>query len=68
VIPEVNTSAADCRAGAGVTQQGVHVLSWTLRLKPSERSVADIYADIRSRTPAPPAAIGISGPAHQPPH
>ncbi len=42
--------------------EGVHVSELDLRLKPSERSVAEIYADIRSRISSLPAAIGIGQP------
>ena len=42
--------------------EGVHVSELDVRLKPSERSVAEIYADIRSRISSLPAAIGIGQP------
>jgi heavy-metal exporter, HME family len=42
--------------------EGVHVSELDIKLKRSERSVEQIYADIRSRLATLPAAIGIGQP------
>jgi heavy-metal exporter, HME family len=42
--------------------EGVHVSEIDVKLKRSERSVEAIYADIRSRVSALPAAVGIGQP------
>lgn len=42
--------------------EGVHVSELDIKLKRSERSVSQIYADIRSRLASLPAAIGIGQP------
>lgn len=62
-IPEVeHVGRRSGRAELDEHAEGVHVSELDLRLKPSERSVADIYADIRSRIASLPAAIGIGQP------
>ena len=62
-IPEVeHVGRRSGRAELDEHAEGVHVSELDLRLKPSERSVADIYADIRSRISSLPAAIGIGQP------
>ena len=62
-IPEVeHVGRRSGRAELDEHAEGVHVSELDLRLKPSERSVAEIYADIRSRISSLPAAIGIGQP------
>ncbi len=62
-IPEVeHVGRRSGRAELDEHAEGVHVSELDLRLKPSERSVAQIYADIRSRISSLPAAIGIGQP------
>ncbi len=62
-IPEVeHVGRRSGRAELDEHAEGVHVSELDLRLKPSERSVAEIYADIRSRIASLPAAIGIGQP------
>ena len=62
-IPEVeHVGRRSGRAELDEHAEGVHVSELDLRLKPSGRSVAEIYADIRSRISSLPAAIGIGQP------
>ena len=62
-IPEVeHVGRRSGRAELDEHAEGVHVSELDLRLKPSARSVAEIYADIRSRIASLPAAIGIGQP------
>ena len=62
-IPEVeHVGRRSGRAELDEHAEGVHVSELDLRLKPSERSVAEIYADIRGRISSLPAAIGIGQP------
>ena len=62
-IPEVeHVGRRSGRAELDEHAEGVHVSELDLRLKPSERSVAEIYTDIRSRIASLPAAIGIGQP------
>ena len=62
-VPEVeHVGRRSGRAELDEHAEGVHVSELDLRLKPSERSVAEIYADIRSRISSLPAAIGIGQP------
>ena len=62
-IPEVeHVGRRSGRAELDEHAEGVHVSELDLRLKPSARSMAEIYADIRSRIASLPAAIGIGQP------
>lgn len=62
-VPEVAyVGRRSGRAELDEHAEGVHVSELDLRLKPSDRSVAEIYADIRSRISSLPAAIGIGQP------
>lgn len=62
-VPEVAyVGRRSGRAELDEHAEGVHVSELDLRLKPSDRSVAEIYADIRSRISSLPAAISIGQP------
>ena len=62
-IPEVeHVGRRTGRAELDEHAEGVHVSELDLRLKPSARSVAEIYADIRERLASLPAAMGIGQP------
>ncbi len=62
-IPEVeHVGRRSGRAELDEHAEGVHVSELDLRLKRSDRSVAEIYADIRSRIASLPAAISIGQP------
>lgn len=62
-VPEVeHVGRRSGRAELDEHAEGVHVSELDLRLKPSARSVAEIYADIRSRISSLPAAISIGQP------
>ena len=62
-VPEVEmVGRRSGRAELDEHAEGVHVSELDLKLKRSERSVAQIYADIRQRISSLPAAIGIGQP------
>ncbi len=62
-VPEVeHVGRRSGRAELDEHAEGVHVSEIDARLKRSDRSVDEIYADIRSRLAALPAAIGIGQP------
>ncbi|MES3009754.1 MAG: efflux RND transporter permease subunit [Pseudomonadota bacterium] len=62
-VPEVAyVGRRSGRAELDEHAEGVHVSELDLRLKPSDRSVAEIYADIRNRISSLPAAISIGQP------
>jgi heavy-metal exporter, HME family len=62
-VPEVeHVGRRSGRAELDEHAEGVHVSELDIKLKRSERSVAQIYADIRSRVSSLPAAIGIGQP------
>ena len=62
-IPEVvHVGRRSGRAELDEHAEGVHVSELDLRLQRSDRSVAEVYADIRSRIASLPAAIGIGQP------
>ncbi len=62
-VPEVAyVGRRSGRAELDEHAEGVHVSELDLRLKTSDRSVAEIYADIRSRISSLPAAISIGQP------
>lgn len=62
-IPEVeHVGRRSGRAELDEHAEGVHVSELDAKLKRSDRSVEEIYADIRSRLAALPAAIGIGQP------
>ena len=62
-VPEVeHVGRRSGRAELDEHAEGVHVSEIDVKLKRSERSVEDIYADLRSRVSSLPAAIGIGQP------
>lgn len=62
-VPEVeHTGRRSGRAELDEHAEGVHVSEIDVKLRRSERSVEEIYADIRSRIVSLPAAIGIGQP------
>jgi HME family heavy-metal exporter len=62
-VPEVDhVGRRSGRAELDEHAEGVHVSELDAKLKRSDRSVEEIYADIRSRLAALPAAIGIGQP------
>ena len=62
-VPEVeHVGRRSGRAELDEHAEGVHVSELDLRLKRSERSVSEIYADIRTSIASLPAAIGIGQP------
>ena len=62
-VPEVEmVGRRSGRAELDEHAEGVHVSELDLKLKRSERSVEQIYADIRQRISSLPAAIGIGQP------
>lgn len=62
-VPEVeHVGRRSGRAELDEHAEGVHVSELDLKLKRSERSVEEIYADIRQRVSSLPAAIGIGQP------
>ena len=62
-VPEVvYVGRRSGRAELDEHAEGVHVSELDLKLKRSERSVEQIYADIRARIASLPAAIGIGQP------
>ncbi len=62
-VPEVeHVGRRSGRAELDEHAEGVHVSEIDAKLKRSERSVDEIYADIRSKLAALPAAIGIGQP------
>jgi HME family heavy-metal exporter len=62
-VPEVeHVGRRSGRAELDEHAEGVHVSELDLKLKRSDRSVEEIYADIRSRIATLPAAIGIGQP------
>ena len=62
-VPEVeHVGRRSGRAELDEHAEGVHVSELDLKLKRSDRSVEEIYADIRSRIVSLPAAIGIGQP------
>jgi HME family heavy-metal exporter len=62
-IPEVEkVGRRSGRAELDEHAEGVHVSELDLLLQPSERSVAEVYADIRSRIGTLPASISIGQP------
>jgi heavy-metal exporter, HME family len=62
-VPEVAyVGRRSGRAELDEHAEGVHVSELDLRLKPSDRSLAEIYADIRNRISSLPAAISIGQP------
>ncbi len=62
-VPEVtHVGRRSGRAELDEHAEGVHVSELDLRLQRSDRSVAEIYADIRSRISSLPAAISIGQP------
>ena len=62
-IPEVeHVGRRSGRAELDEHAEGVHSSELDVKLKPSQRSVEQIYADIRSRIAPLPAAIGIGQP------
>ena len=62
-VPEVeHVGRRSGRAELDEHAEGVHVSELDLKLKRSERSVEQVYADIRSRIATLPAAIGIGQP------
>ncbi len=62
-VPEVeHVGRRSGRAELDEHAEGVHVSELDLKLKRSDRSVEEVYADIRSRISTLPAAIGIGQP------
>jgi heavy-metal exporter, HME family len=62
-VPEVEmVGRRSGRAELDEHAEGVHVSELDLKLKRTERSVAQIYADMRQRISSLPAAIGIGQP------
>lgn len=62
-VPEVeHVGRRSGRAELDEHAEGVHVSELDLKLKRSDRSVEQIYADIRSRIASLPAAVGIGQP------
>lgn len=62
-VPEVeHVGRRSGRAELDEHAEGVHVSELDVKLKRSDRSVEEIYADMRSRIAALPAAIGIGQP------
>jgi len=62
-VPEVeHVGRRSGRAELDEHAEGVHVSELDLKLKRSDRSVEEVYADIRSRIATLPAAIGIGQP------
>jgi heavy-metal exporter, HME family len=62
-VPEVeHVGRRSGRAELDEHAEGVHVSELDLKLKRSDRSVEQVYADIRSRVATLPAAIGIGQP------
>jgi HME family heavy-metal exporter len=62
-VPEVeHVGRRSGRAELDEHAEGVHVSELDIKLKRSDRSVEQIYADIRSRIVSLPAAIGIGQP------
>lgn len=62
-VPEVeHVGRRSGRAELDEHAEGVHVSELDLKLKRSDRSVEEIYADIRQRVSSLPAAIGIGQP------
>jgi HME family heavy-metal exporter len=62
-VPEVeHVGRRSGRAELDEHAEGVHVSELDVKLKRSERSVEEIYADLRSRVSSLPAAIGIGQP------
>ncbi len=62
-VPEVeHVGRRSGRAELDEHAEGVHVSELDLKLTRSDRSVEEIYADIRSRVATLPAAIGIGQP------
>ncbi|MBA4328781.1 MAG: CusA/CzcA family heavy metal efflux RND transporter, partial [Polaromonas sp.] len=62
-VPEVeHVGRRSGRAELDEHAEGVHVSELDLKLTRSERSMEEIYADIRSRVATLPAAIGIGQP------
>ncbi len=62
-VPEVeHVGRRSGRAELDEHAEGVHVSELDVKLKRSDRSVEEIYADLRSRVSALPAAIGIGQP------
>eukprot|EP01031_Cornospumella_fuschlensis_P048485 gene48486-59377_t len=62
-VPEVeHVGRRSGRAELDEHAEGVHVSELDAKLKRSDRSVEEIYADIRSKLAALPAAIGIGQP------
>ncbi|MEO5659006.1 MAG: efflux RND transporter permease subunit [Polaromonas sp.] len=62
-VPEVeHVGRRSGRAELDEHAEGVHVSELDVKLKPSERSLESIYADIRRRLSSLPAAIGIGQP------
>jgi heavy-metal exporter, HME family len=62
-VPEVeHVGRRSGRAELDEHAEGVHVSEIDVKLKRSDRSVEEIYADLRSKVSALPAAIGIGQP------
>lgn len=62
-VPEVeHVGRRSGRAELDEHAEGVHVSELDVKLKRSDRSVEEIYADLRSRVSSLPAAIGIGQP------
>ncbi|MGA0572771.1 efflux RND transporter permease subunit [Variovorax sp. VNK109] len=62
-VPEVeHVGRRSGRAELDEHAEGVHVSELDVKLKRSERSVEEIYADLRARIASLPAAIGIGQP------
>lgn len=62
-VPEVeHVGRRSGRAELDEHAEGVHVSELDLKLKRSDRSIEEIYADIRSRIVSLPAAVGIGQP------
>jgi HME family heavy-metal exporter len=62
-VPEVeHVGRRSGRAELDEHAEGVHVSELDVKLRRSERSVEQIYADLRSRVASLPAAIGIGQP------
>lgn len=62
-VPEVeHVGRRSGRAELDEHAEGVHVSELDVKLRRSDRSVEEIYADLRSRVSALPAAVGIGQP------
>ncbi|MGE4240734.1 efflux RND transporter permease subunit [Ramlibacter sp.] len=62
-VPEVeHVGRRSGRAELDEHAEGVHVSELDVKLKRSDRSVEEVYADLRSRVASLPAAIGIGQP------